>query len=129
MKGAMPLAGALAVTAVLVALGVGIAIAGPGGDAMPATPAAHDAAPRRALLMPVGSNPFRVRGSGFRARERVRVTVTPTGRGGSTRRVRANGRGTFTLAFQRIDSCGGVHGVAAGSRGSHASFQFSAIMC
>ena len=79
--------------------------------------------------MPSGSNPFRVRGSGFRARERVRVTVTPTGGSGITRRVRANGRGTFTLAFPGIDSCGGVHGVAAGSRGSHASFQFSSIMC
>jgi hypothetical protein len=122
----MPLAGALAVTAVLVALGVAVAIAGPGGDA---TPAAQSTGARRALLMPVGSDPFRVRGSGFRARERVRVTITPTGRGGVTRRVRANGRGTFTLAFAGIDSCGGVHGVAAGSRGSHASFQFSAIMC
>jgi hypothetical protein len=121
----MPLAGALAVTAVLVALGVGIALGGSDRDPTPATPAAN----RRALLMPSGSNPFRVRGSGFRARERVRVTVTPTGSGGITRRVRANGRGTFTVAFERVDSCGGVHGVAAGSRGSHASFQFSAIMC
>jgi hypothetical protein len=122
----MPLAGALAATAVLAALGVGIAIAGPADDP---SPAANGAAARRALLMPVASNPFRVRGSGFRARERVRVTITPTGRGGITRRVRANGRGTFTLTFQGFDSCGGVHGVAAGSRGSHASFQFSAIMC
>src|SRR3954467_935169 len=122
----MPLAGALAVIAVLAA------IAGPGGDpaAAPApASAAHDAAARRALLMPVGSNPFRVRGSGFRARERVRVTITPTGRGGITRRVRANGRGTFTLAFAGIDSCGGVHGVAAGSRGSPRPVSFSANMC
>jgi hypothetical protein len=126
MRGAMPLAGALAATAVLVALGVGIAIAGPGDH--PA-PAAKPAAVHRALLMPVGSDPFRVRGSGFRARERVRVTITPSGHGGVTRRVRANRRGTFTLTFAGIDSCGGVHGVAAGSRGSHASFQFSAIMC
>jgi hypothetical protein len=59
----------------------------------------------------------------------VRVTVTPTGGSGITRRVRANGHGAFTLAFGRVDSCGGMHGVAAGSRGSHASFQFSSIMC
>jgi hypothetical protein len=123
----MPLAGALAVTAILVALGVGIAIAGPGGGEAP--PAAHETAASRARLVPSGSNPFRVRGTGFRARERVRVTVTPTGGTGITRRVRANGHGTFTLAFSGADSCGGMHGVAAGSRGSHASFQFSSIMC
>jgi hypothetical protein len=122
----MPLAGALAVTAVLVALGVGIAVGGSDREPATATPAA---AKRQALLMPSGTDPFRVRGSGFRARERVRVKVTPTGGAGITRRVRANGRGTFTVAFARIDSCGGVHGVATGSRGSHASFQFSAIMC
>ena len=121
----MPLAGALAVTAVLVALGVGIAVGGSDRDPAPATQAAK----RQALLMPSGTNPFRVRGSGFRARERVRVTVTPTGGSGITRRVRANGHGAFTLAFGRVDSCGGMHGVAAGSRGSHASFQFSTIMC
>jgi|1186.fasta_scaffold97063_2 hypothetical protein len=121
----MPLAGALAVTAFLVALGVGIALGGADGDHAPATRAAK----RQALLMPAGSNPFRVRGSGFRARERVRVTITPTGGSGIMRRVRANARGTFTVAFARVDSCGGVHGVAAGSRGSRASFQFSAIMC
>jgi len=123
----MPLAGAIALTAVLAAPGVGIAIAATGSD--DPSRAAQPTAARRALLMPVGSDPFRVRGSGFRARERVRVTITPTGRGGVTRRVRANRRGTFTLAFAGIDSCGGVHGVAAGSRGSRASFRFSAIMC
>src|SRR4051794_25487979 len=124
--GPMPLAGAVPVTAGLVPLGVGIALAGR-GDAP--SPAANQPATRRALLLPSGSDPFRVRGSGFRARERVRVTVTPTGGAGITRRVRANGHGTFTVAFARVDSCGGVHGVATGSRGSHASFQFSAIMC
>jgi hypothetical protein len=122
----MPLAGALAVTAVLVALGVGVAVGSSDREPAPSTQAA---AKRRALLMPSGTDPFRVRGSGFRARESVRVTVTPTGGAGIARRVRANGRGTFTVAFARVDSCGGVHGVATGSRGSHASFQFSTIMC
>src|SRR3954449_9193689 len=99
MTGRMPLAGALAVTAVLVALGVGIAIAGPGGDA---APAAHETAANRARLVPSGSDPFRVRGTGFRPRERVRVTVTPTGGSGITRRVRANGRGGVPPALTRI---------------------------
>ena len=43
------------------------------------------------------------------------------------RRVRATGRGTFVLAFSGVQACGGVEGVAAGSRGSHASFQFSSL--
>src|SRR3954471_15522594 len=103
----------VAVLAVLIALGIGLAPASAGSPA----------ATRQARLVPSGSNPFRVHGSGFRARERVRVTITATGRAGITRRVRANGRGTFTVAFPGIDSCGGVHGVAAGTRGSHASFQ------
>jgi hypothetical protein len=59
----------------------------------------------------------------------VRVVVTPTGRAGITRRVRATGRGTFVLAYAGIEACGGVEGVAAGSRGSHASFQFSSFTC
>jgi hypothetical protein len=121
----MPLAGALALTAVLAALGLGVAACG----GVEAEPAANRTAKRRAVLMPAVGDPFRVRGSGFRARERVRVTVTPTGGAGITRRIRATGRGTFSLAFPGIESCGGVEGVAAGSRGSHASFQFSSLTC
>jgi hypothetical protein len=123
----MPLAGALAVTAVLAASGLCVAACG-GAETDPA-PAASHAATRRAVLMPAVGDPFRVRGSGFRARERVRVVVTPTGRAGITRRVRATGRGTFVLAYAGIEACGGVEGVAAGSRGSHASFQFSSFTC
>jgi hypothetical protein len=121
----MPLAGATPLIAVLAVLGIAAA----GGDTAPdARPAAH-AAKRRAVLMPVAGDPFRVRGSGFRARERVRVTVTPTGHSGITRRVRATGRGTFVLAFAGIDACRGVEGVGAGSRGSRASFQYSSFTC
>jgi hypothetical protein len=123
----MPLAGAIALTAVLTTLSLGVAACG-GSEADPA-PAASHAAKRRAVLMPAAGDPFRVRGSGFHARERVRVTVTPTGHAGITRRVRATGRGTFVLAFTGIEACGGVEGVAAGSRGSHASFQYSSFTC
>jgi hypothetical protein len=79
----------------------------------------------RPVLLPGGGGAFRVRGGGFRARERVRVIVTPTAGAPVTRRVRASGRGTFGLALPGIDPAGGVEGVAAGSRGSHASFQLS----
>jgi hypothetical protein len=123
----MPLAGALALTAVLATVGLGVAACG--GAEPDLAPAASHAAKRRAVLMPAVGDPFRVRGSGFRARERVRVRVTPTGHAGITRRVRATGRGTFVLAFAGIQACGGVEGVAAGSRGSHASFQFSSVTC
>jgi hypothetical protein len=123
----MPLAGAITVTAVLAALGLGLAAFG--GAATDPAPAASHAIAHRARLVPAVGDPFRVRGSGFRARERVRVTVTPTGGEGISRRVRATGRGTFALAFPGIEACGGVEGVATGSRGSHASFQFSSVTC
>jgi hypothetical protein len=45
------------------------------------------------------------------------------------RRVRATGHGAFALAFAGVQPCGGLEGVAAGSRGSHASFQFSSLTC
>jgi hypothetical protein len=119
----MPYAGA-ALIAVLAVLAV-LARPEPAGTPSAAT----DAARRRARLMPSVGDPFRVRGSGFRARERVRVTVTQTGGRGVTRRVRATGRGTFVLAFAGIEACRGVEGVAAGTRGSRASFQFSSLTC
>jgi hypothetical protein len=119
----MPL---LAAAALLTAL----ALAGGPGSAPAAGGQGAQAAKRRAHLVPIATgDPFRVRGSGFRARERVRVTVTPTGQSAVTRRIRATGRGTFVLAFAGIDACGGIEGVAAGTRGSRASFQFSSFTC
>jgi hypothetical protein len=79
----------------------------------------------RPVLRPASTAPLRVRGDGFRPRESVRVTVAATGGEPVTRRVRASGHGRFTVALPRIDAAGGVEGVAAGSRGSHASFQLS----
>ena len=86
-------------------------------------------AARRATLMPIAGEPFKVRGSGFHARERVRLVVrVSTGRGGA-RRVRASSRGTFVVAFRGVEACRGVSGVATGSRGSRASFRFSSLRC
>ena len=132
MVRAMPLAGAAAFVPLLaaVALAAG-AVPGAGGSGS-AGPAGQGggAAKRRPVLMPVETgDPFKVRGSGFHARERVRVTITPTGASPRIRRIRATGRGTFVLAFSAIQACGGVEGVAAGSRGSHASFQYSSLSC
>jgi len=125
MVGVMQVTGA----AVFVPALAAIALAASSG-ATP-DPAAHggQAARHRATLIPINGDPFKVRGAGFRARERVRVTVTPTGGDAIVRRLRATGRGTFALAFSGVQACGGVEGVAAGSRGSHASFQFSSLTC
>jgi hypothetical protein len=128
MDGVMQVTGAAVFVPALAALALA-AGAGAGSGAAP-DPSGHGSAPaarHRATLMPVVGDPFKVRGSGFRARERVRVTVTPTGGERTIRRIRATGRGTFVLAFSGIRPCGGVEGVAAGSRGSHASFQFSSL--
>jgi len=127
VTGAAVFVPALAAIALAASAGAGT---GAGAGATP-DPSGHggQAARHRATLMPVVGDLFKVRGAGFHARERVRVTVTPTAGGAIVRRVRATGRGTFALAFAGVEACGGVGGVAAGSRGSHASFQFSSLTC
>lgn len=129
----------LAGTAVLAVALIALTAACGGGDGDPGATSATAPEPaaastpvaaRRARLLPASSDPFKVRGSGFRARERVRVTVTATNGGSDvTRRIRATGRGTFVLTFSGIDACGGVEAVASGSRGSRASFQMSSLRC
>jgi hypothetical protein len=128
----MQLAGTALITVALLALTAGCG----GEDAQPAegtpasAPASAPAAKRRATLTPAGTEPFRVRGAGFKPRERVRVTIEPTNAmGGITRRVRATGRGMFVVSFGDILACQGVGGDAIGSRGSRAAFQFSSIRC
>ena len=128
MDGVMQVTGAAVFVPALAAIALA-AGAGTGGGADPSGQSGGQAARHRATLMPVVGDPFKVRGAGFRAHERVRVAVTPTGGDAKVRRVRATGRGTFALAFSGVQACGGVEGVAAGSRGSHASFQFSSLTC
>jgi hypothetical protein len=96
----------------------------------PAARAPAYAAPSRARLLPSTSDPFRVRGTGFRRGELVRVTVTRIGATtGRTRRVRAGARGTFALAFAGVEPCRGVRGRAVGNRGSRASFTLNSVTC
>ena len=82
-----------------------------------------------AHLAPASLEPLKVKGTGFHARERVRVRITPSTGDAITRRVRATGRGSFVVSFAGIEACGGIEGVATGSRGSHASFQSSSLIC
>jgi hypothetical protein len=107
--------------ALLTALaGFALLAAACGGEASDAQPAAT-----RAVLQLATITPLRLQGTGFHAGERVRVTVTPTTGEGVTRRARAGRRGSFTIGFPGIDSCGGLEAVAHGNRGTRASFQFS----
>jgi hypothetical protein len=82
-----------------------------------------------ARLAPSSFQPLQVRGTGFRAYERVRVTVTPSAGEAISHRVRATRRGGFVVSFAGVQACGGIEGVATGSRGSHASFQSSSLTC
>jgi len=91
--------------------------------ALAATPHHH------ARLAPSSFEPLQVRGTGFRAYERVRVTVTPSAGDAISHRVRATRRGDFVVSFAGVQACGGIEGVATGSRGSHASFQSSSLTC
>ena len=125
----MQVTGAAAFVPALAAIALAASAAGGTGGGTGASGQGGPAARHRATLLPVSSDPFKVRGTGFRARERVRVTVTPTGGDAIVRRIRATGRGTFVLGFSGVRACGGVEGVAAGSRGSHASFQYSSFTC
>jgi hypothetical protein len=90
---------------------------------------AGGASGHHARLTPSGIDSLKVRGSGFHARERVRVTVTPLSKQRIVRHVRATSHGTFVLSFPDVTACAGVSGVATGSRGSHATFQFSSLVC
>jgi hypothetical protein len=88
-----------------------------------------DRSAARATLTPRSLDPVVLQGDGFKRRERVRVTVTPTSGEGKTKRVRARRDGSFSVPFKGVQACNGFEGVAVGRRGSHASFQFSALMC
>ena len=131
MAHAMPVSGAAALVPVLAAFVFAAGTAGAAGFAGATPGAAGPCRPPSAARSscPSPATRSKVRGTGFRARERVRVTVRPSTGDAIVRRVRATGRGTFALAFSGVDACGGVEGVAAGSRGSNASFQFSSLTC
>jgi hypothetical protein len=67
--------------------------------------------------------PLRIAGSHFRARERVRVTATVSATG-STRRLRASGRGSFAVAFAvGAGRCSEVRVIAVGTAGSRATLK------
>ena len=57
------------------------------------------------------------------------MRVTPsTGEASPTASAQPR-RGCFVLSFSGLEACGGIEGVATGTRGSHASFQLSSLTC
>jgi LEA14-like dessication related protein len=86
------------------------------------------AASKRPTLQLTDLNPLTVRGLNFRPEERVKLLVSA---GGAKRlAVKANQRGTFTLALRvELDRCTAVVVQAFGSRGSRAMVDITAPDC
>jgi hypothetical protein len=108
----------LAALTVLVAAGC--------GQAAERRPAVSTTA-ARPTLAPVAQEPLRVEGTGFQPGEHVRVTAKAMQ--GETVETDADEGGAFHVTFRKVDSCDSVTVVAAGSKGSHAEFNLSQIVC
>jgi hypothetical protein len=78
-----------------------------------------------AALLVAAPHPLRVAGRGFAPGERIAVTITPSAGEPVTGHATADADGTFAADFPGVDADGGLEGVAAGSAGGHASFQFA----
>jgi hypothetical protein len=87
--------------------------------------AATTAVPGRAQLAPAGQKPLTVKGTGFQPGEKVRVTAN----GGKTTTTVADSSGTFGARLPGVNSCDSLTVVATGSKGSHAEFNLSQIVC
>jgi hypothetical protein len=84
--------------------------------------------PRQAKLLPAGATPLKVKGTGFRPGERVRLKAIGAGQPIS-RNIVANANGAFVATFRSMNACQSPTVTASGSRGSHASFNYSQIAC
>lgn len=80
-----------------------------------------------ARLLPLGTRPLRVKGTGFHPGERVRLEVSGTV--AARRSVKAGSRGSFAVIFSGVEACGSVTVTTRGSRGSRADFNFSQVAC
>ena len=95
------------------------------------TERAHQAAktttlpPSRAQLAVTGQKPLTVKGSGFQANEKVLVSANKT----KTETAVSDSTGTFSVSLPGVTSCDSVTVVATGSKGSHAEFNLSQIVC
>ncbi|MDQ3778209.1 MAG: hypothetical protein M3310_05000 [Actinomycetota bacterium] len=94
---------------------------GQGEPVAPLTPPSTKSGGARIALKSL--RPLVVVGSGFKPHETVRIG------GVASRTVAADRAGSFTARFRGVDPCGSITLTAVGSRGSRASFNFSALAC
>jgi hypothetical protein len=79
----------------------------------------------QAQLAPTGQKPLTVKGSGFHPNEKVRLVAN----GSKTANTVADSSGTFVASLPGVNSCDSTTVVATGSKGSHAEFNLSQIVC
>ena len=90
----------------------------------------HDAASTttvasRPQLAPIGQTPLTVKGTGFQPNEKVRVAA----KGARPATTAADSSGTFVVRLPGVAACDSINVEANGSRGSHAEFNLSQIVC
>lgn len=85
--------------------------------------------PRQAKLLPASSTPLKVKGTRFKPGERVRLKATGGVGRPVSRNLVANANGAFVATFPSMNACQSPTVTASGSRGSHASFNYSQIAC
>lgn len=117
---------------VLAIAGVAVAVAaatGKFGDSNKSDPVRKYVAPAgRPSLSATGSDPLRLRGTGFAPGEHVRIAVKG-GRSIRSRAVTAGARGRFVTTLPGVTSCASVNVVAVGDKGSRAAFNLSSYVC
>jgi len=88
-------------------------------------PAAATTGAARPQLAPSGQSPLTVKGTGFQPGEKVLVVT----KGVPGQTARADSSGAFVVTLPGVDSCDSINVVANGSKGSHAEFNLSQIVC
>ena len=83
------------------------------------------AQPGQAELAVTGQKPLTVKGSGFQPNEKVLVSANKA----KTEPTVSDSAGTFSVSLPGVNSCDSVTVVATGSKGSHAEFNLSQIVC
>jgi hypothetical protein len=96
------------------------------------TEASHPAAATttvasRPQLAPTGQKPLTVKGTGFQPNEKVLVVAK--GAKSTSASASADSSGTFVASLPGVDACDSINVIATGSKGSHAEFNLSQIVC
>jgi hypothetical protein len=128
MKIAIALIGIVLAAALVVSATMGAETLVPGRDSSSKSklPGSEIQANGKARLMPMSVAPPTLKGTNFKPGENVTVKVE----GGRSRKVQADGSGSFTVRFPaRVERCNGITATAVGDKGSRAAFQLAELMC